>query len=157
MPRADGEPRQWRDTGRQEAIDAARANPFRAFVGSVASGAGAGAIVGMLTGAVAGIAAGRMQLGLTVVTRGVGVGSALGAALSAASFTAEGRFTATRPPAAEPVQPGSQGAFGEKGGRGAVTKRQLVDELERLRKREKEAGVRLDDEKKDLKRRIRDQ
>ncbi len=29
----------------QEAIDAARANPFRAFVGSVASGAGAGAIV----------------------------------------------------------------------------------------------------------------
>lgn len=30
---------------RQEAIDAARANPFRAFVGSIASGAGAGAIV----------------------------------------------------------------------------------------------------------------
>jgi hypothetical protein len=29
----------------QEAIDAARANPFRAFVGSIASGAGAGIIV----------------------------------------------------------------------------------------------------------------
>ena len=29
----------------QEAIDAARANPFRGFVGSIASGAGAGAIV----------------------------------------------------------------------------------------------------------------
>lgn len=29
----------------QDAIDAARANPFRAFVGSIASGAGAGAIV----------------------------------------------------------------------------------------------------------------
>jgi len=29
----------------QEAIDKARANPFRAFIGSIASGAGAGIIV----------------------------------------------------------------------------------------------------------------
>ena len=36
-------------------------------------------------------ATGRIQLGLTVVTRGIGLGSFLGAALSAASFTAEGR------------------------------------------------------------------
>lgn len=133
----------------QAAIDAARANPFRAFVGSVASGAGAGVVVGMVGGALAGLAARRMQLGLTLVTRGVGLGSVVGAGLSAASFASEGRFTASHP--AAPAQAVETGGRGEH----SHSKHELLGQLEALRRLEKESGRALDSEKLQIKRRLR--